>query len=107
MKNQQVSPLALLTSIIGNKKRDMALSVSGDHLEIVGKHSRKAHHVIEDIGIMINGLDVVEEEYSTRITDKEEVVTVTLPFEPKPGDVIVVDTDINHLGSRTITLKVE
>ncbi len=104
---EQVSLQGLLTSMIPHRKKSMALTISGDHLEIVAGHSVRSHHAIEDLGIRINGAEVVEEEYCTRITDTQEVVTVTLPFEPKPGDVIVVDTDINHLGSRTITLKVE
>ncbi len=104
---EHVSLLGLISSLIPHKKKAMALAVSGDHLEITAGHQALAHHAIEDLGILVNGMEVVEEEYSTRITDTEEVVTVTLPFEPKPGDVITIDTDINHLGSRTLTLKVE
>ena len=107
MKNDQVSLLGLLTSIIPHRNHKMALTVSGDHLEITAKHSVHAHHAIEDLGIMVNGMEVAEEEYSTRITDTREVVTVVLPFEPRPGDVITVDTDIHHLGSHTLTLMVE
>ncbi len=52
-------------------------------------------------------MDVIEKEYATHITDTEEVVIVTLPFEPKAGDVIVVDTEVQRFGSKKITLKVE
>lgn len=107
MSNTTASIMSVLSSIIPHRKSEMALSVLGDHLEIKAGHRALAHHAIEDLGVMINGEDVVEEEYSTQITDTEEVVTIVLPFEPKAGDVIVVDTAVQKLGSKKITLKVQ
>ncbi len=107
MKNSQGSLFNLLTAIVPHRNKGVALSVLGDHLEITAGHSIHSHHAIEDLGIMVNGMEVTEEEYSTQITDTSEIVTVVLPFEPQPGDVITVDTDIHHLGSRTISLKVD
>lgn len=106
MAQNKQTLLTLFSSLIPHKA-PMALAVSGEKLEITAGHKGIAHHAIEDIDIQINGMSVVEEEYSTRITDTEEVVTVVLPFEPKPGDVIVVDTEVHRLGSKKITLKVE
>ncbi len=104
--NKTVSLASMLTSIWPEKK-EIGLSVSGDCLEIVAEHSVMKHHAIEDLGIKINGMDVVENGYATRITDTEEVVIITLPFEPQAGDVIVVDTEVQRFGSKKITLKVE
>ncbi len=104
MKNLLFS---LIGSYVVHPAREVAVSVSGDRLMITRDHQQNEHHAIEDIDIMINGHEIIEDEYSTQITAKEEIVTIILPVEPQPGDVIVVDTEIHRLGSKKVTLKIE
>jgi len=101
----------ILFSFIGSHimhpARNVDVSVAGDRLMITRDHQPNEYHAIEDIDIMINGQEIIEEEYSTQITANEEIVTITLPLKPQQGDVIVVDTEIHRLGSKKITLKIE
>ncbi len=83
------------------------LTLSGDKLKIRGRHTTRFQHIIDDLGVKVNGHKVEDAGYETKISGEEEEVTIVLPFEPLPGDVITVDTAVHSFGSKKITLRVE
>jgi len=109
MATSALSFSSLVTSIIPEffSRPETSLSVSGDRLKITGRHTTRFQHIIDDLGIKVNGKEIEDAGFETRIRDKSEEVTILLPFEPQPGDVITVDTAVHSLGSKKITLRVE
>lgn len=83
------------------------LTLHGDQLKITGKHTTRFQHIIDDLGVKVNGHKVGGIGFETKISNEEEEVTIVLPFEPKPGDVIIVDTAVHSFGSKKVTLRVE
>lgn len=82
-------------------------ALSGDRIKITGRHTGRFQHIIDDLGVKVNGHEVEDAGFETKISGEEEEVTIVLPFEPKPGDVITVDTAVHSFGSKKITLRVE
>ncbi len=83
------------------------LSVAGDRLKIIGRHTARFQHIIDDLGVKLNGQALQDVGFETTIRGDQEEVTIVLPYEPKAGDVITVDTAVHTFGSKKITLRVE
>lgn len=100
---------AILAQILPfpNHGNSPELSVDGDRLKIKGRHTTRFQHIIDDLGVKVNGHEVEDAGFETKISGENEEVTIVLPFEPKAGDVITVDTAVHSFGSKKITLRVE